>query len=717
MTYKITYTELNNPNKPPITVLDQSLDTSTSLTFVGQGYSGYAPILAADFLHLLENFANPTAPVSPVQGQLWYDNANALLKVYDGGQWTPAGAIKKSNTSPANSNTGDIWVNTATSQLYVYSGSSWILVGPQFSSGTQTGPLAEEIIDTSNTTHFVISFYSNNNRVAIVSQESFIPKQSLAGFANINKGINLYTNPSSVDPADGSSAGLWGTASSADALLINGANVASSNFLRGDVPSISNNLLSIRSNDGIKVGSDLSFQLKTTGQVTVFSSINPNNSVRFDLTNTSNNSNTILQLTASGTVGINTASPDPTTALDILGKIQTDTGLNVTGTTSGSITTAGGIVVARDSTFSGALTTAGKITVGADTGSISIQPTADAVHDIGSSSYRFRNIYAQNFVGDFSGTFAGYFTGAIDGSATQLANATLFSLAGDVTSNTISFNGTSLTGTATFNTILNSSFVTSKPVVTDSSILKSAFPDTLVVYQSSSQQLVQMTKDTFLSHVPTVPVGCILPFAGPASAVPSGYLLCDGSEVLQTTYSVLFQMIKYTYSNGTPADLVGANTFKLPDLRGRFPLGADNMNNNIKVPSAGNSNVLVTTVGTAANRVSEASADNIGAGSDSYTGPGKSSISLTTSQLPQHTHNLKSANDQYYAVGDNSSQSDTDSSTRLGYGITPSGLNRGLSKAGPVVDPATGATVTGQAINIMNPYLTINYIIYTGVNV
>ena len=206
MPYTIRYTESNNPNKPPITVQDQSLDTTTPVTLVGQGYSGYAPVFATDLLHLLENFANPTAPAQPVQGQLWYDNANNLLKVYDGaGTWNPAGAIKKSlnRNPPSSANIGDVWVSTDTSQLYVWSGSSWVLVGPQYSSSSNTGPQAEEIVDTNNLSHYVITFYSNNNKVAIISQDSFTPKQTLAGFPAINKGVNLYTVANSLDPANG----------------------------------------------------------------------------------------------------------------------------------------------------------------------------------------------------------------------------------------------------------------------------------------------------------------------------------------------------------------------------------------------------------------------------------------------------------------------------------------------------------------------------------
>jgi microcystin-dependent protein len=709
MSYKITFTELNNPNKPPITVMDQSLDTSTSLTFVGKNYAGYAQPIAEDFLHLLENFASPatTPPTNPVQGQLWYDNTNNLLKVYDGTSWAPSGAIKKASSPPSSANTGDLWVNTLTSQLYTWSGASWILVGPQFSSSSQTGPIAEEIFDTANQAHYVVTLYSANSRVAIVSTDSFIPKVALTGFPVINKGINLYgtTDPLTVT----TNAGLWGTASNASALLVNNTSVSASNFLRSDVVSVSNAKLIIQSNDGIVLGADKSFQIKTTGAISQFFSNTSGNKVEFLLVDGNNSTNAVVHFDPTGKVGINNQSPS--SALDVIGSIKATGTANI----NGNVTLGANLSVAGSSVLTGNTSINGILNLSPLTAGPAILPSASLQYDIGSNTARFRNIYAENFVGNFSGTFAGYVTGAIDGSATQLANPTIFKLQGDVTSNTILFNGASADGTATFSTIIGNSFVTGKSVATDSSTLTSAFPDQMVVYQQGTQSLVQMSKTTFFNHVPLVPVGCIFPFAGSADKIPLGYLLCDGGEVLQTTYNLLYKVIGYTYSNGTPSGLLGVGTFKLPDLRGRFPLGADNMNNGIQVPSA--SGPTVPTVSTTANRVSDTSASNVGSGSPSTVGPGASKISLSVSQLPQHTHNLKTAADQFYVSGDSATSSDTDPNTRPGYGLSSTTTGgRGLNNAGPVQDPLTGATVTGQAINIMNPYLTINYIIYTGVN-
>ena len=64
------------------------------------------------------------------------------------------------------------------------------------------------------------------------------------------------------------------------------------------------------------------------------------------------------------------------------------------------------------------------------------------------------------------------------------------------------------------------------------------------------------------------PVGSIQMFGG--TTAPSGWLICDGSEVSRTTYADLFNVIGTTYGTGD-----GSNTFNLPNFKGRVPVGLD----------------------------------------------------------------------------------------------------------------------------------------------
>lgn len=70
-----------------------------------------------------------------------------------------------------------------------------------------------------------------------------------------------------------------------------------------------------------------------------------------------------------------------------------------------------------------------------------------------------------------------------------------------------------------------------------------------------------------------VPTGVISQFAG--SSAPTGYLLCTGQQVAIASYPALYSVIGTTYgalTNGSGAS--GTTHFRLPDLRGRIPLGS-----------------------------------------------------------------------------------------------------------------------------------------------
>jgi microcystin-dependent protein len=716
MAYQVKFTETTNPAKPSLTVSDQSINQETSLQFPGKNYAGYAPIIAENFLHLLENFAKNSAPANPVQGQLWYDNSAGenILKVYDGTSWTPAGTVKKSATEPSvvNSTKGDIWVDTENQQVYIYSGSNWLLVGPQFSSGLKTGPDVETITDTLNVDHNVVSLFANNSRLAIVSKESFTPKTTIPGFTSIGQGINLSAIDSSSTTAPTK---FWGTASVADALNYNGSSVAATNFLRGDKESTTTFPLNVSNNAGISVGSNRSFNISTDANSTILSSLVSGNYIEFKLNN-AGSTVTAVHIDSNGYVGVGSGNTNPQAALDVAGNIITDGDLIVQGTTDatvlgqGSIQTNGGLSVNKQSQFGGDVSINGGVhflnldTNGDPTAGTVIQPSSDLatdLYDIGTSTRRFRNIYAQNFVGNFNGAFTGALSGNISGSAAKLASPTNFRIRGDISSVLdVQFDGQlpqagSPSGTQIFNTVVNSDIITTKTSANDS------FPGDLLLIYRDTVGLKKITKQTFVSNIPTVPVGAIFPFAG--KIVPAGYLLCDGSEVLIGDYSDLYSVIEYSYK--TPSQLIGKATFALPDLRGRFPLGRDDMINGTTVPAKDDPTIQIPAGGGSANRVTDIVADTLGAG----TGDGgtREYVTLEIKNLPDHKHNLSTASAQYYAAGLPGAGADPAADPSTG---NASGLGSGLRNSGNVISPTIG-----QPFNSMNPYLTINYIIFTGV--
>lgn len=80
-----------------------------------------------------------------------------------------------------------------------------------------------------------------------------------------------------------------------------------------------------------------------------------------------------------------------------------------------------------------------------------------------------------------------------------------------------------------------------------------------------------------------VPIGTTLGWAGTASSpIPVGWLLCDGAAYLQSAQLALFSVIGQTHGNGTTttngvASGILSGGFNVPDHRGRFQRGIDNM--------------------------------------------------------------------------------------------------------------------------------------------
>ena len=691
MSYNIDHSD--KPNYGSITVEDQTINQETSLTFVGKNYTGYSQFIAENFLHLLENFAKATAPTNPQVGQLWYDTgvlsdpAQPQLKIWDSTSWVAAGNVKKAISPPlaATAVIGDLWVDTANQQLSLWSGSSWILVGPQFSEGTQTGPRIETIIDTTapvGISHNIISLVVADEIVAIISKDAFIPKISIAGFPSIKQGINISTKDFD---GDGNVLNkLWGTADTASSLLVGTNAIAATNFLRSDVASITNYGLGIRNNAGLTIGSDLATSLTTTqvGESILYNKTE-GSSIFIRVRQSGSDKDVI---TVSGTnVGIN--KTNPTEALDVTGVIKTSDSLLVTGTTNatnlitGSLKTAGGASVTKNLYVGQNLVVTGTSATGAltVTGGIAASGSITATTMTATT---------------FNGTFVGQLAGSVTGTATRLTSPTVFQLQGDMTSNAISFTGAQVGGVATFTTVISSDFINAKTAVLDSIIT-----DELIINRIGTG-LRKTNKQTFLSNVATMPTGTILPFAG--STIPNGYLLCDGSEQLISTYSELFGVIGYTYK--ALGDIVGVSTFGLPDLRGRFPLGKDSMNNGTIVPLLPDGSTSSTTINPTANRVTSVTADTVG----QYAGT--EDITLAVNNLPQHRHNLQGlAGGQYYGFR-NTPGAPADSDATGGLGATNAAGGQYLTNSGPV---QTSGSV-GVPFTTMNPYLTINYIIFTG---
>jgi microcystin-dependent protein len=163
-----------------------------------------------------------------------------------------------------------------------------------------------------------------------------------------------------------------------------------------------------------------------------------------------------------------------------------------------------------------------------------------------------------------------------------------------------------------------------------------------------------------------IPTATIVPWTD--SSIPSGFLECNGQSVSQSTYSGLFAIIGTTY--GDP----GGGNFNVPDLQDNVAVGKSN---NKSFASTGGSNT-VTPTGNVAGSTANAT--------------------LSESQLASHTH----------PQGGNPSNG-----RGSGGGLGFASATTGSTGSGTGHSHNMSANFVGDASSVIQPYLTLIYVIKT----
>lgn len=202
--------------------------------------------------------------------------------------------------------------------------------------------------------------------------------------------------------------------------------------------------------------------------------------------------------------------------------------------------------------------------------------------------------------------------------------------------------------------------------------------------------------DLLVNYKKFLPCGSIVNYAG--STAPSGWLICDGTELSISMYPDLFNIIGYTYGNDT------SGYFCLPDLQERVPVGKTS--NTTLGATGGNSDISLN-VSQMPLHSHSATVDAIGAHTHGITDNG-------------HNHTQLTINDDYNNSGGNTYPENSNPSF-AGYDMAGSKTWNNISTAytGISINQAGshshGITIgnegSGQSIDIRNKYIVLNYII------
>jgi len=257
------------------TIADGTLNTTAcSMALPGKNYAGYGIYLDDNFVHLLENSSNGTAPTTPLIGQLWWNSSVKVMSVWNGTVWKTISSATSSATAPASSVQGDLWYDTTNQQLNVYSGTTWILVGPAFTNaqGT-TGAIPATVSDNSAVQHTILQLYVGGVLMGIMSKDTtaFTPSPAIAGFATIQPGLQLSTVSAAYQ--------FQGTIT--NAATLGTSNLTANSFMRSDAAATTTGKITTTSNQGLALGANGDLAISVAGSDISIVNNDTNGNIRF----------------------------------------------------------------------------------------------------------------------------------------------------------------------------------------------------------------------------------------------------------------------------------------------------------------------------------------------------------------------------------------------------------------------------------------------------
>jgi hypothetical protein len=316
-------------------VEDGITDSTYSVKLVGKNVTSYGEVFAENFIKLLENHANTTAPTNPISGQLWFNTAASSVSgvapktigVYNGTQFKPLGGANISATEPATPSTGDLWFDTTNDQVKVYSGAAFILVGPAYSEvDGKSGAIVETVTDSTSATHLITKIYNsdtgtpgNSTVVATISKDAtftLAPASQFTGFTTtIKPGIQLSSSVSNAQ--------FHGEATSLSGF-------ASSDFLSAIANDTTSGTLGVINDGGLTIGAGSDLTLTVSGIDATIKNVTSDGDLILSVNDGGVQTPVITVDGASGKALVNA---DPSVALGVATKGYVDT---VVGPISGS---------------------------------------------------------------------------------------------------------------------------------------------------------------------------------------------------------------------------------------------------------------------------------------------------------------------------------------------------------------------------------------------
>lgn len=197
-----------------------------------------------------------------------------------------------------------------------------------------------------------------------------------------------------------------------------------------------------------------------------------------------------------------------------------------------------------------------------------------------------------------------------------------------------------------------------------------------------------------------VPTGSVQAFAG--STAPTGWLLCNGAAVSRTTYASLYTVIGTTYGAGD-----GSTTFNVPNLQDRVPVGSGSTY--ARGATGGAATVTLTTAQIPSH------SHTLASGTVSTHSGHTHTVSGTAASDGSHTHSVNNQGTRSDILAGGGTTTAATGSGNTGSGGSHTHSVSGTAASGGshnhTLSGSTGTEGTGQAHDNLQPYLALPFII------
>ncbi len=310
-----------------VNLADGQIDiASTDITLIGKNYTGFGESINENFVKMLENFSNTTAPANPLAGQLWWDSSNQKLKVYTGQTWATSGGTFVTAVQPSMV-AGDIWINNETNQMYFYDGTDLTLAGPIYNNFQGlTGPQVVSVLDAQGTSRTIIKYWIGGTLVGVWSKLAFTPQNvdTIPGFTgDVAKGFNPVESDFNYQGTS------LKTLSIEDS---QGVSRTAEQFLASDSNDATSGKLNVRNNAGVVVGLSDNTEMKIVSNSFVAENQITNEDYKIRVRKQTGLVDAVVVKTANSSVGIFQSNPIYT--LDVGGDLRVSGNLVVQGTST-----------------------------------------------------------------------------------------------------------------------------------------------------------------------------------------------------------------------------------------------------------------------------------------------------------------------------------------------------------------------------------------------